>query len=323
MTGGGNRCARPARAAAAHAGVPHQRFQEAGWRPTASLSVLRARADLLARIRGFLVASGALEVDTPHRASARIPEAHIATIACDGGMLLPSPESYLKRLLAAGYGDVFQLAHVFRAEESGRHHGEEFLLCEWYRVDRDEQALMQELADLLETCGGPAASAVQQVAFSQVFEQLAGVHPLAPASVLAEAARAQGVVPDGSDPAAPAPYWRDLLMGLCVQPQLGKDGPLLVTGYPAQDSPLAMPDPADPRIARRFELFWQGVELANGCVERRDASVLDAGCTDAHFLGAMASGLPFCSGVALGVDRLLMLLCRADRLAEVQPFGNG
>lgn len=293
---------------------------QADWRPTATPEVLRARADLLARIRAFFAQRGVLEVDTPLRAAGRIPEAHIGVLGCDGGVLLPSPEPYLKRLLAAGSGDVYQLAHAFRAGERGRHHGEEFMLCEWYRGGYDAPALMDELCALLAYCGGPEG-AVPRVSYAAVFERYAGVHPLADADALARAARDRGVAP-GEAREGDAVFWRDVLMGLCVQPKLGLDGPLLLTDYPAMDSPLAEVDAGDGRWAQRFELFWRGVELANGGVERRDADALDEAVTDARFVAAMRAGLPVCAGVALGVDRLLMLLCGVDSLIQVLPFSG-
>lgn len=264
---------------------------------------LQGRAALLERIRAFLSERGCVEVDTALRAPATIPETHIRALGCDGGWLLPSPEYWLKPLLAEGSGDLFQLGHAFRAGESGRLHAEEFLLCEWYRLGLTAEQLADETLALLADCGVRGTSTPRR--YEDAFAEFAGVHPLAGAADLEAAARARQLAPEHTIGMVAAD-WRDLLMGCCVQPRLGADAPLVLTHYPAADSPLAVADPADPRWAQRFEIFWRGVELANGCRERGDAP-------------GVPEALPDCSGVALGVDRLLMLLSGAERLADVLP----
>ncbi|MCK5770381.1 amino acid--tRNA ligase-related protein [Algiphilus sp.] len=272
--------------------------------------LLQRRAALLARIRAFFAERGATEVDAPLRAPAVVSEPHIRALACEGGWLLPSPEYWLKRLLADGSGDVYQLAHAFRGGESGRHHAEEFLLCEWYRLGRDEHHVAAELDALLQVCDAPAVAG--RLRYADAFRAEAGIDPLAPASALAEAAVAHGLAPADAPEHADAGYWRDLLMGLCVQPRLGHAGPVLLTGYPAIDSPLACLQQDDPRWSTRFELFWRGVELANGCRERRGADLPDG--------SGLPEDFPECAGVALGVDRLLMLLLGADDIAAAMPI---
>ncbi len=268
---------------------------------------LARRAKLAARIRAFLDAHGIVEVDTPLRAPATIPEAHIEALRCSGGWLLPSPEYWMKPLLAAGSGDIYQLAHAFRAGESGRLHAEEFLLCEWYRVGWMAEQLADEALTLLVDCGVSGAPVFRR--FEDAFSELAGVHPLAEVMELEAAARAKNLSPEDTASMCSAD-WRDLLMGCCVQPRLGEGAPLVLTHYPAVDSPLAAADPADPRWAQRFEIFWQGVELANGCRERPGAP-------------GVPEVLPDCAGIALGVDRLFMLLEGAERLSDVLPLGGG
>lgn len=264
---------------------------------------LAGRAALLARIRAFLDARGVVEVDTPLRAPATIPEAHVRALRCEGGWLLPSPEYWMKPLLAAGSGDIYQLSHAFRAGEVGRLHAEEFLLCEWYRLGMTDRQLADEALALLAECGVPGAPVFRR--FEEVFTECVGVHPLGEASALEAAAYERGLAPDPAD-AMGAAQWRDLLMGCCVQPQLGEAAPLVLTHYPAADSPLAAGDTEDACWSQRFEIFWRGVELANGCRERPGAP-------------GVPDDLPDCAGVALGIDRLLMLLLGAERLTDALP----
>lgn len=271
--------------------------------PRALRERLASRAALTARIRAFLDARGLVEVDTPLRAPATIPEAHIETLPCAGGWLLPSPEYWMKPLLAAGSGDIYQLAHAFRAGESGRLHAEEFLLCEWYRIGLTAEQLAAEVLALLADCG--VSGAPESRRYEDAFLALAGVHPMAAVADLESAAGALGLAP-ANTAAMSAADWRDLLMGCCVQPRLGEGAPLVLTHYPSADSPLAASEPDDLRWAQRFEIFWRGVELANGCRERPGAP-------------GVPEGLPDCAGIALGVDRLLMLLLGAERLTDVLP----
>jgi len=266
-----------------------------------------------------------LEVDTPARASTVVPEPHIQPLACDGGWLLPSPERYLKPLLAAGSGDIYQLSHAFRAGESGRDHLEEFMLCEWYRLGMTPAALAEEVMELIAACGGPAAATAQWMRYDEAFYAQCGVHPLAEREALFAVAHARGFAPRGSTAEdLPVEGWRDLLMSFCVQPTLGQLSPVIVTHFPAVDSPLARPDETDPRWAQRFEVFWKGGELANGCREScapaEQPAPAAVSCPEAVDLRAWSAALPECAGVALGVDRLLKCLTGAESIQDVQPL---
>lgn len=292
--------------------------------PTAALRQrLAARASIFECIRRFFHERDVLEVDTPLRAPEVVPEPHIQPLSCDGGWLLPSPERYLKPLLAAGSGDIYQLSHAFRAGETGRHHAEEFMLCEWYRLGMTPVALAEEVMDLIAVCGGPKAASAQWLRYDDAFQANCGVHPLAEGEALHAVAQARGLAPHGSVAEdLPAESWRDLLMSLCVQPALGWAAPVIVTHFPAVDSPLAQPDDVDSRWAQRFEVFWQGVELANGCREScapAQAPPADAARPEAVDVAAWSAALPDCAGVALGVDRLLMRLRGAESIQDVQP----
>jgi lysyl-tRNA synthetase class 2 len=320
------------------------------WRPGATLERLRRRAAMLAEVRAFFAARAALEVDTPqlvnhavtdphlHSAEVRWPaELHASSAARPPRYLHTSPEYAMKRLLAAGSGDIYQLCHVFRGEEQGRLHNCEFMLLEWYRQGWTLEQLMSEVDQLLrQLVGSHAGGATHYLSYEQAFLEALGVNPLTdPDRALADCAESRG-----GDPALVRHCARDelldLLMAAHVGPRLGQDGPAFIHRYPASQAALARLDRADPRVALRFELYLQGVELANGFEELGDADEqrqrfradqraratrgLAVPQVDEYLLSALAAGLPGCAGVALGLDRLLMIACGASNIGEVVPF---
>lgn len=311
------------------------------WRPSASLDTLARRARFLADIRAFFAARDVLEADVPALSSAAALEPHLTSIGCaagaQSGYLHTSPEFGLKRLLAAGSGPVYQLSHVFRRGERGRWHNPEFSMLEWYRPGWGEQALSDELDDLLAALGVPAPAKRRR--FADVFEQYVQLDPTS-ADVATLAARARDLgcdVPEPpSDPRDARPFWLDALMGLRVNPNLGLEQPCLVVDFPAAMAGLTRVRAGQPPTAARFELYWRGVELANGGDELVDADALRQRFAaqsaarqrqrlsqpprDERLLQAFVHGLPPCSGVAVGVDRLLALLLGHDGLAAVLPF---
>lgn len=273
------------------------------WRPACSLAALQARGELLAELRGYFAERGVLEVQTGCLGSHTVTDPHIESIAVPGlGYLQTSPEYQLKRLLAAGAPSLYQLGPVFRAGETGRLHNPEFTLLEWYRLDYDDAALMAELAELVDLVLGPAE--YQHLSYAEV---VAGGPNL---SADQDLAFAQGL---------------DVLGDVRV----------FVTDYPAEQAALARLR-GSPALAARFELVVAGVEIANGYHELGDPRQLGARfsedlaqrrrlgrqqpAVDSAFLAAMQAGLPECAGVAVGVDRLLMLKLGAQSLAEVMPF---
>jgi elongation factor P--(R)-beta-lysine ligase len=314
------------------------------WRPSATLANLRRRAALLAEARAFFAARGVLEVDTPQLVTHAVTDVHLhsAEVRWPGSaghshFLHTSPEYAMKRLLAAGSEDIYQLCHVFRGDEQGACHNAEFTLVEWYRRAWNIEALMQEVDALLRCLLGPAAGAAsRQLSYEQAFVQTLGCNPLLdPDRVLADCARAHGadaLLADGCG----RDDLLDLLMGAYVGPQLGRGGPVFVHRYPASQAALARLDGADPRVALRFELYLDGVELANGFEELADADEqrarfgagqaaraargLTVPAMDEFLLEALRAGLPPCSGVALGFDRVLMIACGARHISEVLPF---
>lgn len=316
------------------------------WRAGATLSRLRERAAMLAQIRGFFAQRALLEVDTPQLVRHAVTDVnlHSAQVSWPSGAAPPrylhtSAEYAMKRLLAGGSGDIYQLCHVFRAEEQGPLHNCEFMMLEWYRVGWSCAQLMQEVDALLRAlwpAGSAALPEAQFLSYEQAFLGSVGCNPLTDSdATLAACARAQGfdkqlLLRCSRDEIL------DLLMGARIGPQLGQAGPLFLHRYPASQAALARLDPQDPRVALRFELYLKGVELANGFEELADASLqrtrfeadqqlrrargLAVPASDEYLLAALEHGLPACSGVALGVDRLLMLASGAARIEDVMAF---
>lgn len=310
------------------------------WQPTASLEVLRARATLLAAIREFFAAREVLEVTTPVLSRHATVDRHIESFATqDGRWLQTSPEFAMKRLLAAGSGPIWQLAPVFRCEEQGRHHNPEFTLLEWYRPGFDHLRLMDEVEALLRHCGAPAFG-WRRLRYREAFVLHAGFDPFAlDAAALRMRLDARGLAaPEGlsAEEIADRDFWLDLWMSHCVGPQLGREAPAFVYDFPASQAALARVRDDDPPVAERFELFWQGMELANGFHELADGDEqrrrFEADQAwrrargravppyDANLIAALRAGLPDCAGVALGVERLLMLLLGRACIDDVLAF---
>ena len=282
------------------------------WPPTCSLEALAARDELLRLVRNFFHERGILEVQTAALAGATVTDPTVESIEVPGyGWLQTSPEYQLKRLLAAGAPSLYQLGPVFRAGEAGRHHNPEFVMLEWYRLGVTDRELMAEVTELVDAALGPAP-----------------VRTFTYASVQAHAPA--GLTVSGLTEREAADL--KLAVGLA---NLGP-GRFFIVDYPAEQAVLARLRPENPALAARFELVVDGVELANGYWELGDAAALESRFVhdlaerdrrgqmlpplDRHFLSAMAAGLPPCSGVALGFDRLLMLRLGAKSLREVVAF---
>ena len=266
---------------------------------------LRLRAQALEAIRGFFAARDVVEVQTPVLAPATVTDPDVESIAVQGyGFLQTSPEYQMKRLLSAGAPSIYQLGPVFRHEERGRLHNPEFTMLEWYRLGFDDQQLMQEVAELVALVLGP--DAVQTVTYQQLVGDVSGRGDVQRSELDLRFAEA------------------------CEKLQPGR---FFVVDYPADQAALARLRPDNPSVAARFELVIDGIEIANGYWElldpteherrfaadraRRKALGRTEVEPDQPFLTALRRGLPNCAGVALGVDRLLMLAQNADRLDEV------
>jgi lysyl-tRNA synthetase class 2 len=309
----------------------------ADWRPGASLQALEARAGLLRRIRTFFEQRGVLEVETPVLSAAGNSDPGITQfqLRSADSWLRTSPEYAMKRLLAAGSPDIYELGRVFRAGESGRHHNAEFTMLEWYRKGWTSQQLMDEVVQLVRACLPDHAFNESRVSYRKLFLGYTGLDPL---SASADQFRQWlGQRQDGV-PELRRMELLDLVISCHIQPALPKDGLTLVYDYPAEQAALARLQPHDPSVADRFELFLGRFELANGYREltgageqesrfsRENQQRIDAGQAavpvDTLLLEAMRNGLPDCSGVALGVDRLLMFMLGAQSLDEVMAFAG-
>ncbi len=309
------------------------------WAPSAPLEALRVRARVLRQIRAFFEARGVVEADCPALVRAVAPDPRIEPfrLVTTGArrFLHPSPELAMKRLLAAGLGDCYFLGHVFREGERGRWHNPEFTLLEWYRVGWDHHRLMQEVAALVGGIFAPAAAQPPaKVGYVEAFQRSLWLDPLgARVSELAAVAARHGLA--GSADWGRA-EWLDLLFAAVVVRGFAPDRLTFVHDFPAEQASLARIRPGDPPCAERFEAFWGGVELANGfhelcdAIEQRTRFERERATRraegrpelplDERFLAALEVGLPGCAGVALGVDRLLMLIQGADHIAAVLPF---
>lgn len=301
---------------------------------------LRARAELLARIRSFFSARDVLEVDTPLLCRSGVTDPSIEPLVVERGdsidrsrYLQTSPEYAMKRLLVAGSGAIYQLAKAFRDGEAGARHNPEFTLLEWYRPGYDHHQLMAEVAELVVACLGERV--LHTFSYRQLFLQQLAVDPCtATAAELAGLAREHidtGIVSGDRD------LWLDLLMSHVLEPQLAQLGMCFVYDYPASQAALARVVDVDGQaLGQRFELYVDGMELANGYFELGDAKEQrrrfehdnlrrrEYGLTerpiDEHLLAALERGLPSCSGVALGVDRLLMLAMGEADIRKVLAF---
>jgi len=311
------------------------------WRPTASLGTLRRRAQSLAVTREFFRTRRVLEVETPALVNSPVSDVNIGSVQAqvpgrDRPMYLhTSPEYAMKRLLAVGSGDIFQVCHVFRGAERGRQHNPEFTMVEWYRLGFSLEQLMHEVAALVNGLLD-AKLPIELLTYREAVLQHAGFDPLeAEDAVLREGAASLGLDARAAN-AAGRDELLDLIMGARVGPALGAAALTFVHRYPASQAALARLDPQDARLALRFELYHRGVELANGYhelvnaaeqrmrfdadLQSRRARGLPAAALDQHLLAALESGMPDCAGVALGFDRVLMLAQGATQIDEVLAF---
>ncbi|WP_432455924.1 elongation factor P--(R)-beta-lysine ligase [Agarivorans sp. QJM3NY_29] len=319
-------------------------MSEALWQPSASVELLKQRSEIISKIRHFFYQRQVMEVDTPALSQACVSDIHLHSFCTTlSGPAAPktmplylqtSPEFHMKRLLAAGSGCIYQIAKAFRNEEAGRYHNPEFTMLEWYRVGYNHFALMDEMEQLLELVLG--CGSCERLSYRQAFERHLGFNPLeAEHAQFMVAAKELGV----ADLVAKEPE-RDtilqLLFSLGVEPHIAQQRPCFVYHFPASQAALAKISSTDPQVAERFELYYKGIELANGFHELTDAQEqaerfandqayrkvngLAEAELDQRFLAGLAAGLPACAGVALGIDRLLMLAFGQTHIQQVQSF---
>ncbi len=307
------------------------------WQPSASIDTLRQRAKIIAQIRSFFNTRHYLEVETPIMARFGITDVYLSNIKArfrgEAYNLQTSPEYHMKRLLAAGSGAIFQLARVFRDDELGRWHNPEFSLLEWYQLDIDHHALMIEMDALLQQVLGCAP--MIKKTYRQAFLEACAVDPMqadiAALKQVLQRFELDKVLPQSEQD---RDQYLFLLMSHVIEPFLAKEPvPVAVYDFPVSQASLAQ---INHGVAERFEVYFRGVELANGFheltdvtaqrvrfnqdLEARDALNLPACIPDEYLLQAMEHGLPACSGVALGVDRLLALALDKPCIADILSF---
>jgi lysyl-tRNA synthetase class 2 len=310
----------------------------ADWRPAASRQAIEGRAALLAAIREYFSKRGVLEVETPILSQAGNTDTNIMALQTSDphpGYLRTSPEYPMKRLLAAGFTDIYELGKVFRAGEQGAWHNPEFTLLEWYRAGWSYLELAQEVIDLVKHCLGTRSKnlTIEHTSYHDLFLQTTGLDPwLAEEDDWASLAAERGIQAGSLD----VQQWQDLILTHVIQPAMASDVVTVVYDYPASQAALARIRPGAKAVAERFEVYLGRVELANGYQELGDAaeqiarfendnrlrSLRGDGALpiDFHLVEALRQGLPECSGVALGVDRLLMRVLDLERIDSVLTF---
>ena len=311
------------------------------------MELLRLRAQVLADIRRFFSARAVLEVETPllSLSSGTDPQLDFFTTDyCSPPLrqtlfLQTSPEFAMKRLLAAGSGSIYQLCKAFRNGESGRFHNPEFTLLEWYRVGFTLPQLMDEIAELMAALfnGHRALGPTQRVSYQELFQGYTGLNPLVFSyqdycAYARECLAPEAVNLCGADHG----LWLDFIFSHQVQPYLGENAVCMVYGYPACQSSLARINADNPQVADRVEIFINGIELGNGYYELTDAQEQSRRFDEEQairqqqkrpvtvkserLIAALEAGLPECSGMAIGLDRLLMLMANSATIADVLNF---
>lgn len=318
--------------------------ETASWQPSAPIANLLKRAEIMNEIRRFFSDRGVREVETPAMSQATVTDVHLVPFdtqyvgpgAADGLKLylMTSPEYHMKRLLAAGSGPIYQLGRSFRNEESGRYHNPEFTMLEWYRPHYDMYRLMNEVDDLLQQV--LECESAEMLTYQQAFQRHLDVDPLsADKAQLREVAETLGVG-DVAHQEDDRDTLLQLLFAVGVEVNIGRDKPAFVYHFPATQASLAEISTEDHRVAERFEVYFKGIELANGFREltdsaeqrlrfeqdnrKRAARGLPVQPIDENLLDALSAGIPDCAGVALGVDRLIMLALKAESISEVIAF---
>ncbi len=316
------------------------------WQPTATLVALQLRAQIYAKIRAFFQQRNVLEVETPIMSHAATTDPHLASIPTlyqtmgdkqtQTLYLHTSPEYAMKRLLAAGCGSIFQICKAFRNGEAGRIHNPEFTMLEWYRIDFDHYQLMDEMDEFLQCILGVTKS--ERLTYQQAFLRYTDIDPhQASLTQLKNAANAHGIQLASNINENDRDLWLQLLMSDVVEPQLGKHVPACIYDFPASQAALAqVRHEKEYSVAERFEIYFKGMELANGFHELSDATEqakrfeMDLAKRqqlgypqtpiDQNLLSALTHSFPDCAGVALGIDRLIMLAANTDNIADVIAF---
>ncbi len=317
------------------------------WRPSCELDYLRLRAQVLAEIRQFFFQRQVLEVETPLLCQNTGTDPQLDFFATNFHyppfnkryFLQTSPEFAMKKLLAAGSGSIYQICKAFRNSEIGRYHNPEFTLLEWYRIDFDLFELMNEVAQLLQVLFKSVYDSINiiKISYQNLFQDVTGLNPLFFNFIEYKKFAITSGYPEALDLCGSQHVlWLDFIFSHCVQPALSNNCVYMVYWYPAVMSSLARLNLDNPMLTERFEVFVNRIELANGYFELTDdkeqesrfdreiAYRLKSGLShvekDRQLLAALKAGLPECSGVALGLDRLLMIVGECQNIQEVLTF---
>jgi len=332
------------------------------WQPSATVDRLRQRAAIIKQIRDFFSSRDILEVETPALSQGTITDVYLDAMTSAHPLqgsgpastlyLQTSPEYAMKRMLAAGFPDIYQIAKCFRQDEIGRLHNPEFTMLEWYRRDYSMQQLIDEVAELLRCIF--KLSSTKQVTYQALFLQYLNIDPINVSEQSLSSICFKNKLGDyvsqvkkahESDSSTAVDDIKDALLQIlfnqCIEPHIGQDVPICVTHFPASQASLAKlnggdGDGGDKKTALRFEFYYKGIELANGFEELTDANVQverfendnqirkslnkPVRPIDKRFITALEVGLPACSGVALGLDRLIMLALGCDSISDVMSF---
>ena len=318
------------------------------WQPTASLEIVKIKARLLSKLRAFFAEKEILEVQTPVLSQAGNTEPTIESFVIQQyenskGQIQPSflntsPEFSMKRLIAAGFGSIYQITPVFRQNEQSKRHNSEFTLLEWYRLDFDHHALMGEVNALLRFVAEDFLTLDRSQFFSyqEVFKKHLNIDPFnTTCDELKESTANAGIDVVGMENSA-LDTWLDLLMSQVIEKKLPLNCPVFIYDYPASQAALAKVTQGENPVAERFELYINGMELANGFHELTDADEQEKRfikeqkqrkekgqqgiLADHHLIDALKYGLPECAGVAIGLERLLMVLTKKDHINDVITF---
>ena len=318
------------------------------WQSTLTWQNAQKRANILQEIRQFFAERNVVEVETPALSQGTVTDVYLDALTCKYNFLADSsseqsadlflqtsPEFHMKRLLASGYGCIYQIAKAFRHEESGRYHNPEFTMLEWYRIGFDQFELMSEVAELLQAVlGGDKALFTS---YQDIFIETVSVDPLtATFDELVEVLTKHGKAADWLIEMTDADLLLQFIFTEIIEPTIGVNEPRFIYDFPIAQASLAKRSIDDPRVAQRFECYFRGIELVNGFNELTDASEqvarfeqdnakrkqqgLAVKSIDGNFIAALNHGLPQCSGVALGIDRLVMLALDTQEISEVQSF---
>ena len=323
------------------------------WQSTLTWEDAQNRAEILDQIRAFFKARKVIEVETPALSQGTITDVHLEALSCNYNFmesssisqsttlyLQTSPEFHMKRLLASGYQSIYQMAKAFRHESAGRFHNPEFTLLEWYRIDFDHFDLIKEVSALLKevlACEEP-----RLISYQAVFKEYTNIDPLntnrkALLSYVDNINKLENWIIQDSLNDEENDMLLQYIFTECVEPNIGITSPCFVYDFPLSQASLAKVSTTDPRVANRFECYFKGFELANGFNELTDANIqrqrfsndnkkrkalgLCDKAIDQNFIEALSNGIPECAGVALGVDRLVMLALEKKKIDDVISFG--